>query len=103
MYNNNHPPAEALRPTLRPIPPSSREEDASSPSDFSPTRHNGTTVCAQRHRSDATQMLERTAFYTVSGTFVLYLTRGLGYDNAAADTQLGLWNGACYVCPLLGG
>jgi dipeptide/tripeptide permease len=48
-------------------------------------------------------MLERTAFYTVSGTFVLYLTRGLGYDNAAADTQLGLWNGACYVCPLLGG
>ena len=34
---------------------------------------------------------------------MLYLTRSLGFDNASADTQLGLWNGVCYLCPLLGG
>ena len=34
---------------------------------------------------------------------MLYLTRSLGFDNAGADTQLGLWNGVCYLCPLLGG
>ena len=34
---------------------------------------------------------------------MLYLTRSLGFDHASADTQLGLWNGVCYLCPLLGG
>lgn len=40
----------------------------------------------------------------VRGAFqVLFLSRELGYSTAEADTQAALWNGVCYITPLIGG
>jgi dipeptide/tripeptide permease len=31
------------------------------------------------------------------------MTRELGMTSGAADTQSSIWNGVCYLTPLLGG
>ena len=37
------------------------------------------------------------------GSLVLFMKTKLGFSNAGAATQMSVWNGVCYLTPLLGG
>ncbi len=50
-----------------------------------------------------TELCERMAFYGFQGSLVLYFTKELKYASGDADMQTSLWNGVCYITPLLGG
>ena len=43
------------------------------------------------------------AFYTLGALLVLYLTEGAGLSEGTALRWVGLYNGLCYVVPLVGG
>jgi len=43
------------------------------------------------------------AFYGFQGSLVLFMTRVLHYSSGSADVQASIWNGFCYITPLLGG
>lgn len=49
------------------------------------------------------EFCERMAFYGFQGSLVLFLTRVLHYSTGSADVQASIWNGFCYLTPLLGG
>jgi peptide/histidine transporter 3/4 len=49
------------------------------------------------------EFCERLAFYGFQGSLVLFMKKQLGFSNADAATQMIMWNGCCYITPLLGG
>jgi len=49
------------------------------------------------------EFCERMAFYGFQGSLVLFMTRVLHYSSGSADVQASIWNGFCYITPLLGG
>lgn len=49
------------------------------------------------------QFFERLAFYGLQGNMALFLTRELHLSSGVTDAQLGLWQGVCYLTPLIGG
>lgn len=49
------------------------------------------------------QFLERTAFYGLQASMVLFLTKYLRMKSGDADASVGLWGGVCYMTPLIGG
>ncbi|EFN56879.1 hypothetical protein CHLNCDRAFT_144528 [Chlorella variabilis] len=48
------------------------------------------------------EFCERLAFYGLSTNLIIYLTRVMGEDNGFAAIQLNLFEGTCYLTPLLG-
>lgn len=48
------------------------------------------------------EFCERLAFYGLSTNLVIYLTRIMGQDSGFAAVQLNLFEGTCYLTPLLG-
>jgi dipeptide/tripeptide permease len=48
------------------------------------------------------ELCERLAFYGLSTNLVIYLTRVMGAEPGAAAVQLNLFEGTCYLTPLLG-
>ena len=48
------------------------------------------------------EFCERLAFYGLSTNLVIYLTRVMGYDSGFAAVQVSLFEGSCYLSPLLG-
>eukprot|EP00887_Chlorella_sp_A99_P001044 scaffold14.g1044.t1 len=48
------------------------------------------------------EFCERLAFYGLSTNLVIYLTRVMGEDNGMAAMQVNLFEGTCYLTPLLG-
>jgi hypothetical protein len=45
---------------------------------------------------------ERLAFYGIMSNMVIYMTRVMHYDPAFASVQLMLFEGTCYLTPILG-
>lgn len=50
-----------------------------------------------------TEMWERFGFYLVTALLVLYLTKALGYSDAAAYTTFAGFSAILYITPMLGG
>ncbi|KAL4529317.1 hypothetical protein Ndes2526A_g04111 [Nannochloris sp. 'desiccata'] len=48
------------------------------------------------------EFCERLAFYGLSTNMVMYLTRVMGEDSGYAAVQLNLFEGTCYLTPILG-
>ncbi|PRW50755.1 NRT1 PTR FAMILY -like [Chlorella sorokiniana] len=48
------------------------------------------------------EFCERLAFYGLSTNLIVYLTHVMGEDNGFAAIQLNLFEGTCYLTPLLG-
>ncbi|KAL4423412.1 hypothetical protein ABPG77_009990 [Micractinium sp. CCAP 211/92] len=48
------------------------------------------------------EFCERLAFYGLSTNMIIYLTKVMGEDNGFAAIQLNLFEGTCYLTPLLG-
>lgn len=48
------------------------------------------------------EFCERLAYYGLSTNLVIYLTRVMGQDNGMAAMQVNLFEGTCYLTPLLG-
>lgn len=48
------------------------------------------------------EFCERLAFYGLSTNLVIYLTSVMGYDSGFAAVQVSLFEGSCYLSPLLG-
>ena len=49
------------------------------------------------------ELCERLAYYGFTGSLVLFFTRELHYSTADADFHINIWQGMCYITPLLGG
>ena len=75
--------------------------------------HNGPHETIVRHKKStfmhvcsfiiANEFCERLAFYGFQGSLVLYLKSRLGVSSARAASQAAMWNGACYITPVIGG
>ena len=50
----------------------------------------------------ANEFCERLAFYGLSTNLIVYLTRVMGEESGFAAVQLNLFEGTCYLTPLLG-
>ena len=50
-----------------------------------------------------TQCGERFAYYTLSGTFILFCTKTLGVAPATADAAFSAWTALSFAAPLVGG
>ncbi|CAL5228309.1 g11415 [Coccomyxa viridis] len=48
------------------------------------------------------EFCERLAFYGLMSNMVIYMTRIMGYEPAFASVQLMLFEGTCYLTPILG-
>ncbi|KAL4443298.1 hypothetical protein ABPG75_011035 [Micractinium tetrahymenae] len=48
------------------------------------------------------EFCERLAFYGLSTNMIIYMTKVMGEDNGFAAIQLNLFEGTCYLTPLLG-
>ena len=79
--------------------------------DAAPLLGEGHTRTAGRRRSTllsvcpfilANEFCERLAFYGLSTNLVIYLTRVMGEDAGFAAVQVSLFEGTCYLTPLLG-
>lgn len=69
-------------------------------------------VATERHRSSTlltvcpfilgNEFCERLAFYGLSTNLIIYLNRVMGEDSGFAAVQVNLFEGTCYLTPLLG-
>jgi dipeptide/tripeptide permease len=83
---------------------STRHQDdgyALAPEDPNPPRRRSTllSVCPFILGNE---FCERLAFYGLSTNMVMYLTRVMGEDSGFAAVQLNLFEGTCYLTPILG-
>jgi peptide/histidine transporter 3/4 len=49
------------------------------------------------------EFCERMAYWGIGASLPLFLSRELQYSTADADFHVNLWQGCCYITPLLGG
>ena len=54
------------------------------------------------HACAGNELGERLAFYGIMSNMVIYMTRVMHYDPAFASVQLMLFEGTCYLTPILG-
>ncbi|KAI3426893.1 hypothetical protein D9Q98_006837 [Chlorella vulgaris] len=75
------------------------EDAALEPVEDPPKRSTLLTVCPFILGNE---FCERLAFYGLSTNLIIYMTRVMGEDNGFAAIQLNLFEGTCYLTPLLG-
>lgn len=79
---------------------SERDEALLAPGESTPPRRS--TLLSVCPYILANEFCERLAFYGLSTNLVMYLTRVMGEESGFAAVQVNLFEGTCYLTPLLG-